>query len=412
MPNTFITPNWVSTDVAMFWENNIKLLNLASMTYGSEWKNKPDGAQIGYTVQQRIPQRFRVKRGQALQQQPILNQTVPISLTDQLQVAMGWPSADDSVDVEEVQNRYDMPAGKALANECDSFFGQQIYKSIYFSIGQPGQAITDNEVWTDGVAILRAFGVGEDLLAVVDPKQQSKLQANNMTQFNPQATISTIFKKGFFGFGAFGVDEWAWDSNMPVHTTGTMTAGTPVVSGANQSGSTLAVSGLGTYAFKEGDVFYLDGVYGVNPISYVDTTILQPFTLSADVSGSSTGTLTFTPPMIASTDSQLQTVTALPANGAALTFRGATGSVDATMTATKSKQNIIANPAAFAWVSADLPVKLAGAVAGRTPGAKGDRVSIRYVDQYNIQTDQMPRRMDCLIGAAPVLPYFGLRAWS
>jgi hypothetical protein len=77
-----------------------------------------------------------------------------------------------------------------------------------------------------------------------------------------------------------------------------------------------------------------------------------------------------------------------------------------------SKQSIIANTAAFAFVSADLPVKLAGAVAGRTPGAKTDRVSIRYVDQYNIQTDQMPRRMDCLVGAAPILPYFALRCWQ
>ena len=103
---------------------------------------------------------------------------------------------------------------------------------------------------------------------------------------------------------------------------------------------------------------------------------------------------------------------ALPANGAAITFVGSTGTVNATLTATNYKVNIIANPAAFAWVSADLPVKLAGAVSGRTPGAKTDRVSIRYVDQYNIQTDQMPRRMDCLVGAAPVLPYFALVAYS
>jgi hypothetical protein len=410
--NTFITPNWVSTDVAMFWDNNIKLLRLADMTYGSEWKDKPDGAQIGYTVQQRIPQRFRVKRGQALQQQAILNQTVPISLTDQLQVAMGWSSADNAVDVEEVQDRYTKPAGKALASECDSFFGQQIYKSVYFSIGTPGTAITSNETWTDGVATLRAFGVPEDLLAVTDPKQQSKLVSSNLALFNPRETIGRIFKKGLFGEGALGVDEWAWDSNMPVHTTGTFTSSTPVVSGASQTGSTLAISGMGTYALKEGDVFTIDGVYGVNPISYTDTTILQQFTLSADVSGSSTATLTFTPSIIADTNSQLQTVNALPANGAAISFLGATGTVNATLAATTSKQNLIANPAAFAWVSADLPVNLAGAVAGRTPGAKGDRVSIRSVDQYNIQTDQMPRRMDCLVGAAPVLPYFALRAWS
>lgn len=199
---------------------------------------------------------------------------------------------------------------------------------------------------------------------------------------------------------------------MPTHTTGSFTASTPVVSGANQTGSTLAISGMGTYALKEGDVFTIDGVYGVNPISYVNTTILQQFVVTADVSGSSTATLSISPAIIASTDSQLQTVTSLPANGAAISFVGATGTVNATMTATASKQGIIANPAAFAFVSADLPVKLAGAVAGRTPGASTDRVSIRYVDQYNIQTDQMPRRMDCLVGAAPVLPYFGLRAWS
>lgn len=416
--NTFITPNWVSTDVAMFWDNNIKLLKLASMTYGSEWKDKPDGAQIGYTVQQRIPQRFRVKRGQALQQQPILNQTVPITLTDQLQVAMGWSSADDAVDVEEVQERYDMPAGKALANECDSFFGNQVFASVYFFIGAPGVTITDNGTWTDGVAVLRAFGVPEELLAVVSPQQQSGLLKSNFALFNPQAKISGYFDKGYFGGGALGVDEWAWDQNVPTFTTGFFTSSTPVVSGGNQSGSTLSISGLGTYSFVVGDTFTIAGVYGVNPISYVNTAILQPFTITQAVSGSSTATLNISPSMIADTNSQLQTITALPASGAALTFQGATGTVSATMgnsagtAGLVSKQNLIANPAAFAWVTADLPVKLAGAVAGRTPGAKGDRVSIRYVDQYNIQTDQMPRRMDALVGAAPILPYFALRAWS
>ncbi len=169
---------------------------------------------------------------------------------------------------------------------------------------------------------------------------------------------------------------------------------------------------MGTYALKEGDRFTIADVYGVNPISYVNTTILQQFVVTADISGSSTATLSISPAMIADTNSQLQTINALAANGAAITFVGATGTVGATMTATNTKQNFIANPAAFSFVSADLPVKLAGAVAGRTPGAKTDRVSIRYVDQYNAQTDQMPRRMDALVGAAPVLPYFALVAYS
>lgn len=409
--NTFITPNWVSTDVAMFWQNNIKLVSMFDRTWEGMWKDKPDGAQIGYTAQVRIPQRFRVKRGQALQQQAILNQTVPVSLTDQLQVAMGWSSADDALLVEEVQSRYTKPAGKALANECDVFAGNQVYRSVFYSIGEPGTAITDNETWTDGVAMLRAFGVPDELYAVTTPQQQSKLVSSNLALFNPQSQIAEIFKTGLFGTGALGVNEWAWDSNMPVHTTGTFTTSTPAVNGGSQSGSTLAIDGMGTYALKEGDVFTIDGVYGVNPISYSNTQILQQFVLTADVSGSTTATLSFSPSLIADTNSQLQTVTSLPADNAAIAFVGATGTVSATMAATASKQNIICNPAAFAWVMADLPVKLAGAVAGRISDPQA-KVSIRYVDQYNIQTDQLPRRMDCIVGAAPILPYFALRAWN
>lgn len=419
MPNTIITPDWVSTDVAMFWDNNIKALRLSDPTYGSEWKDKPDGAQIGYTVQQRIPQRFRVLRGQALQQQAILNETVPISLTDQLQVAMGWSSADQSVAIEEVQERYDKPAGQALANESDRFFVDSVYRSVYFNVGTAGGGpITQNDDWTTAVAYLHAFGVPDELFAVIDPLQQGKLQSGNLGLFNPQGTIGRIFTKGFFGFGAFGVEEWAWDSNMPAFTTGYFDSSTPLVNGASQTGTTLNIDGLGTYSFVVGDTFTIDGVYGVNPISYVNTGILQPFTITAALAGSATAALTISPSIVASTTSQIQTVNALPANNAVITFKAATGTVNATMgnaTGTAglvSKQSLIANPAAFAFVSADLPKNLAGAVAGRTPGAKTDRVSIRYVDQYNIQTDQMPRRMDALVGAAAILPYFALRAWQ
>src|SRR5262245_29786647 len=183
----------------MFWDNNIKALRLTDPTYGSEWKDLPDGAKIGYTVQQRIPQRWRVKEGQALQQQPILNQTVPITLSKQLQVAMGWSSADDAILIEEVQQRYDKPAGQAFAARCDAFFQEQVVKSVYFNIGTPGTLITSNETWTDGVAKLHAFGVPDELNAVIEPRQQSKLQANNLAVFNPSGKISRIFNRGFFG---------------------------------------------------------------------------------------------------------------------------------------------------------------------------------------------------------------------
>lgn len=407
--NTLITPNWVTTDTAMNWLNNVKFVGRMAREYGDSWKDLPDGAKIGDTVQVRLPQRWVVNEGQALQIQAILNQTVPVSITNQLQIGMGWSSSESALEIEQVQSRYTKPAAQSLANKCDVFAAEQVYKSVYFSAGSPGTPITDNETWLNAVALMRNVGVPEELCAVLDPKQMAKFMANNQTLYNPTAYLAEMYKSGKIAGAALGIDEWFYDPNMPTFTTGSFTSSTPAVNGASQTGSTLAFDGMGTYAFVKGDVFTIDGVYAVNPISFINTNELQQFVVTAALSGSTSGTLSISPSII--TSGALQTVTASPADNAAISFLGATGTVGATMTATTSRQSLVFNPAAFAWVSADLPANLPGAVAGRTSDPQA-KLSMRYVDQYNIQTDQLPRRIDMLVGAAPVLPYFAFRAWS
>ena len=377
--NTFISPTWVTKDVATNFKNNIKLIGNFDRSWDNSWENKPQGAQIGYTVQARIQQRWVVSEGQALVQQPILNQTVPITINHQFQVGCGWSSADDALLVEEVQNRYTMPAGRAMANKWDVVAGAEVYKSVYFAIGTPGTPISDDQTYTDGVAKMRNVGVPDEFIAVLDPKSQSRLLAANFALFNPSAQISKYFKSGQFSGAALGVDEWYWDPNMPVHTTGTFTTATPIVSSANQTGATLAMSGLGTYSFKAGDIFTVDGVNSVNPVSYVDTGDLQQFVVTSDLSGTTTGTLNISPSII--TSGQLQTVTASPANNAAVTFLGATGTVNATMATQKSKQSLMFNPSAFAFVMVDLPANLAGAKSKRINDSEA-ALSIRWVEQY------------------------------
>lgn len=406
--NTVITPTWVSKDTAMFWKNSIRAIKQTKRGYGKEWQNLPEGAKIGYTVQQRVPTAPIVNEGQALQQQPYINQTVPISLTHQLQVACGWSTADDTMVIEEVQERWTQPAGKSMGSKCDLLFTQEVYKSVYNTIGTPGQSITTNETYTDGVAKLTNIGAGEGLAAVLDPKAMSKIVSANFAIFNLPGG-SRNFETGQFSGENFGIDKWFQDPFMPTHTTGTFTASTPVVSGANQTGSTLAISGMGTYALKAGDTFKIAGLNSVNPVGKNDTGDLAEFSLQVDVSGSSTATLTFQPPII--TSGPLQTVTGSPANGAAITFTGATGTVGGTLTATSSKQSLIYNPSAFAFVNAPLAKKLAGAEVGSVRDAEA-MISMRYVEQYNIQTDQEPRRIDMLVGNAAVQPYFALRAWG
>lgn len=407
--NTFITPTWVTKDVASFWKNSLKLVNQFDRQWDESFRNKPEGAQIGYTVQARIPQRFTVTEGQALQQQAILNQTVPITINHQQNVGMGWSSADATLEVEDVQERYTMPAGESLANKVDVTAGAEVYKSVYYSIGAPGTPISSNSTYLDGVAKLQNVGVPAPYCAVLDPKSQAAILNANLALFNPGKQITEYFQSGQFGAEALGIADWYYDPNMPIHTTGTFTASTPAVNGASLVGSTLATDGWGTYALKAGDVFTLDGVYAVNPVSYANTGDLQQFVMTADLAGSTTATLAFSPSII--TSGQLQTVTNAPADNAAITFLGSTGSVGGTMAATASRQSFIMNEGAFAFVMADLKENLAGAKTAMAR-SKQARVSMRWVEQYNIQTDQNPSRVDIIYGVASVLPYFALRAWS
>lgn len=409
--NTFITPNWVATDSAAGFAGNTRLINLFSREWDNTWRDLPDGAKIGFTTQVRLEQRWQVFEGQALQQQAILNQTVPITINHQFQVAHGWSSADASIVVEEVQERYSRPAGRAMAGKWDVVAGQEVYRQVYFQIGSPGVPLSTDQTWLDGVAKLVNVAVpDDDFQAALDVKTHSKLLGANIGAFNPQSQISKYFKTGQFNEGALGVSAWVKDPNMPTHVTGTFTASTPLVNGALQTGSTLVTTGWGTYSFKAGDTFYLAGVNAVNPVTYADTGDLQAFSVQADLAGTSTATFAISPPII--TSGPLQTVMVSPANNATITFVGATGVVNATMAAQSSKQSLLFDPGAFAFVMADLPGTLAGAVTGRFTGDAQSKIKGRYVDQYNIQTDQLPRRYDTIGGVACILPYFALRAWS
>lgn len=410
--NTFITPTWVTKDVATFWKNSLKLVGNFTRQWDDSFRNKPEGAQIGYTVQARLPQRFVVNEGQALVQQAILNQTIPITINHQQNIGMGWSSADASLEVEEVQERYTMPAGEALANKVDVTAGAETYAQIYYSAGSPGVPISDNATYLNAVAGLQNVGVPGPYVAVLDPLSQAAILGPNLALFNPSKKISDFFDNGVFSGPALGVREWSYDPNMPIHTTGSFTSCSPAVNGANQTGSSLITDlwASGATTLNAGDTFTIAGVNAVNPVSYADTGTLQSFVVQATISDTSGAmTISIAPSII--TSGQLQTVTASPADDAAITVRGATGSVNATLSATASRQSYLMNPDACAFVMADLKENLAGA---RTAMArsKSMNLSMRWAEQYNIQTDQNPSRVDIIYGTAVVLPYFAQRMWS
>jgi hypothetical protein len=407
MANTLATPTWVLREVAYRFLNSIKFVSKVNRTYDDQYVQA--GAKVGNTVKARRPQRFQATDGQALQLQDILDETVDITLTNQKNVAFGYSSAQATTELDDIRGRYVNRAADVLANAADVLASNDVYRDVFNSVGTPGTTPSTNLTYLQGgVKITDQAGNTDGRCAVLDPQAMATLVDANLSLFNPAAVISEEYRSGMFGRNALGVAEWYQDQNLPTFTTGAATtASTPLVNGASQTGASLITDGWGSGATSlvKGDVFTIAGVNSVNPDSYVSTGRLQQFVVTADISDT-TGdmTIAISPSII--TSGALQTVDASPADDAVITLWSM--APGGTQAATASPTGMLFLPDAFAFVMADLIRPTAGARA-ETVRSKQSGIAIRYVEQFQIATDQNPSRLDILIGAATIHAPFACR---
>jgi hypothetical protein len=410
MANTFITPTWVLKDVARVATNMLKFAANIERWYDDKFK--AGGAKVGYTVSGRLPQRFRSTKGQAFQAQPINDQVVPVTLTDQANIATSWSTADATMVVEDVRKRYINPAGEQLANTIDFDGLARMTPTVWKSEGTPGVTPTSMETYMNAGARLTLVATPSDgRTAVLDPMAMVKLVVDTKGLFNPSASISENYRSGQFGRNQLGIAEWYQDQNRYSHTTGSFASSTPLVNGATQTGSSLLTNGWVTATLNKGDVFTIAGVFEVNPQNYASTGRLQQFVVletTSDTAGAMT--IPIAPPIIPS--GNLQTVTASPAAGAAIIPLGSTITTGAgTLAATSSPQSLVFHPEAFVFAMADLDADLPGAEVSRVSDNELN-VSLRYTRQYQIGNDQKASRIDCLYGFKEFRSDWAVRIWG
>jgi hypothetical protein len=412
MANTLATPSWTTKEVARGFINKLVFLANVNRTYDDQYEIA--GAKVGNTVNARLPQRFTVTDGQALQLQNLYDQTVPITLTNQKNVAFGYSSAQATTELDDIRTRYVTPGSEALANAAEVLAFDAVYTDIYSSVGTPGTTPTTTLTYLQaGVKLTDLSTPLRGRVAVLDPLAMSTLADTTSSLFNPTAVIAENYEEGMFGRKQLGVDKWLQDPVRPTHTTGTFTASTPLVNGASQTGSTISTDGWasGAATLNKGDVFTIAGVNSVNPLSYSDNGRLQQFVVTATTSDASgaMATLPISPSII--TSGALQTVSASPANNAVITVLGTTAAAGGTLATYTSPQSLVYHPDAFAFVMADLMKPGAGAES-TTVRSKALGFSIRMVEQYQIGTDQNPSRLDILIGAATIQARLASRVWG
>lgn len=400
MANTLVTPEWVTFEVARYFVNSLRGVAQFNRTYSDEYVVQ--GAKVGDTVKVRLPQQFEASDGEALTIQNLLDRTVNVVLNRRRHVGFGWSSAQATTDIDDIRNRYVMPAAETLANVYDRVSMADVYKSVYNSVGTlgttPNAALTYSQA---KVRILDFAGPDDGLVAILDPWSNATLAASTSTVFHPARQIAENWSRGQFANDQLGIAKWFSDQNIPRFTSGSATgASTPVINGANQTGSSIVTSGWGaaTANLKRGDIVTFAGVYAVNPLSKESTGRLHQFVLTADVSDAAgAATLSISPSIV--TSGALQNVTGSPADAAAVTYWAM--AAGGTQAAVVSPQNLVFHPDAFASVMADLVMPNGGARATRV-NSKQINIAMRYVEQFQITTDQNLNRLDILFGSAPI----------
>jgi hypothetical protein len=414
MANNLLTISLITNEALRVLTNQLVFTRAVSRQYDDKFAN--EGAKIGTTINIRKPPRYIGRTGPALQIESAVETYVPLTLGTQFGVDMAFTTQDLTMNISDFSERFIKPAVAAVANKID-YDGLQQFLNVYNMVGTPGTLTGTPSLADSTNAILAARArlnqeaapVDEERHIVVDPKTEVGIVSGLTNLFNPTGTISRIFTKGALGDSTLGFN-FAMDQNVANFTAGTFRVGTDTMAIAAQAGGsvqnnaqttfTLLATISNTYTLTPGTVFTIPGVYAVNPQSRQSTGSLKNFTITSLTTGTgSQQNVTIFPVPIFSGQFQNCTSTTgtIPSTNATIISGSASASYP---------NSLAFHRDAFAFGTADLIMPNGVDMAAR---ASADGVSIRLIRQYDINSDQLPCRLDVLYGWSTVYPELATR---
>jgi hypothetical protein len=362
-----------------------------------------------------------------------------VTVNHQWHVDVNFTTADLTLSLDDFSKRILSPMGNRLTSGIDYWGLNAALYNCYNFVGTPGtlpgtsgtgsfglySTTTSPAIFLNAGAALSSMAVPTDnnRRCVLSPNAQANSVQGLSGLFEARELIAEQYRKGVLGY-ALGF-EFATDQNINVLTTGAH-GGSPVVYGANQTGSSLYTSGwpANTQVLMPGEIFQIGSgataCLALNPENQQANGNLQNFVVggwsvsiqnnapvqtltpvTSDANGFAT--IPITPSIIpAATQQAYGTVAASPVSGAAITI--ISGSASTSYPQSLAYHNDFAT---LACVDLELPTDVA--FGGRE---MIDGISLRIVRQYLIGSDQIPARVDVLGGWAVLRPSFGCRISS
>ena len=368
------------------------------------------GAKIGDNCRIKIPSRYALQTGNnRTNPQAIEQQTRNLTLNQNKYVSLNLTSQELAVftgtDAKAQQEILEQPIAN-LARYVDTYcFGLMnsaanatIQK---LAIDMSGNA-TDDVTVKDVARMNSMLGsqlAPYDRVVAASPFDLASIQRSQLGLFNPSKDVSDAYHSGMAGSG-LGFGKWIETVATGTQTVGTATTATTSAAVASDGLVAIPISSLSGFAFA-GQALTVSGVYMIDPQTLTGIPQLATMTLSADAPAGST-TLYVVNPLYSAGGSSLTlaNVSALPANGATVTFIEAVTAK--TTQVGKTAYNLVGwTKKAFALAFMHQPDDLAGAEAR---SITEDGVSIRIIKQYQSRSNSMDLIADLQFGALVTRP--------
>jgi hypothetical protein len=388
--NALLTPSVITKETLIRLANNLVFASKINRRFENSF------VKIGSTLTVRKPVKFTVNKGPQLNLQDVSEPFTSITVNQQAHVDFTFSQQDLTLTVEEFSERYLKEAAEQLANQVD-YDCITNFSQLFNVVGTPG---TLPSSFAQLAAVGQAMDQGsvpqDGRVLVLNPAAYWSL-ANAFVSLYVKSVAESALKGFLANIANF---EIFMDQNIQNQTVGAY-AGTPLVNGAGQTGSSLVTKGWSnsiTGLLNVGDVFSIAGVYGINPRNRQANPSLAQFvvTATANSNGSGASTLSIYPPI--TTSGAYQTVSASPANNAAITVVGTAS--------TSYAQNVGFVKDCFGLVCVPLELPQGVDFAAREYH-KG--LSMTVVRDYNINDTTFPCRIDILYGTTCFYPELGVR---
>lgn len=393
MSNSILTINLITREAVRLWVNTNSFLQHIDTQYDDQFAIT--GAKIGQSLRIRLPNDYTVRTGPVAQIQDTAETSTTLTLATQKGVDVSFNSAERTMSLDDYSKRILAPAVNNLvgAVAADVMSGSEGgVSNLVGNFDSAGNLLKPTlETWLNAKALLSQRSAPTDKRKfILDPVSMARTVQNLSGLLNPATEISEQYRSGEV-YNAIGFD-WFEDQTVIKHTAGTYVVGTsPTVNGAGQTGTSINVT-IGASSFTVGDIITFAGVNAVNRITKVSTGELQQFVVTS-YAGGVLGIYPAIVPPVGGSNVQYQTVTASPANGAAINSLILSG--------VTYRKNIAFIPDAVTMATADLEMPKNMQEVARE---RMDGVSLRMVTGFDIKSDQFITRLDVLYGYLWVRP--------